>query len=51
MLVVMTFIAWIVYKKFGLRILRSHWVNFDLIWAAALLIVGAIALLGSFGSI
>jgi hypothetical protein len=51
MLVVMALIAWFVYKKFGLRILRSHWVNFDLIWAAALLIVGAIALLGSFGSL
>jgi hypothetical protein len=50
MLVVMAFVAWFVYKKFGLRILRSHWINFDLIWAAALLIVGAIALLGSFGS-
>jgi len=51
MLVVMAVVAWFVYKKFGLRILRSHWINFDLIWAAALLIVGAIALLGSLGSI
>ncbi len=51
MLVVMVLIAWFVYKKFGLRILRSHWINFDLIWAAALLIVGGIALLGSFGVI
>jgi hypothetical protein len=50
MLLVMALIAWVVYKKFGLRILRSHWINFDLIWAAALLIIGAIALLGSFGS-
>jgi hypothetical protein len=50
MLVVMALIAWVVYKKFGLRILRSHWINFDLIWAAALLLVGSIALLGSFGS-
>lgn len=50
MLVVMALIAWVVYKKFGLRILRSHWINFDLIWAAALLLVGAIALLGTFGS-
>ena len=48
MLVVMALIAWVVYKKFGLRILRSHWINFDLIWAGALLIVGTIALLGSF---
>ena len=49
MLVVMALVAWVVYKKFGLRILRSHWINFDLIWAGALIIVGAIALLGSFG--
>jgi hypothetical protein len=48
MLAVMALIAWVVYKKFGLRILRSHWINFDLIWAGALIIVGAIALVGSF---
>jgi hypothetical protein len=50
MLVVMALIAWVVYKKFGLRILRSHWINFDLIWAGALIIVGAIALIGSLGA-
>jgi hypothetical protein len=49
MLAVMALVAWVVYKKFGLRILRSHWINFDLIWAGALLIVGTIALLGSVG--
>jgi hypothetical protein len=49
MLVVMALVAWFVYKRFGLQILRSHWINFDLIWAAALLIVGTIALLGSVG--
>jgi hypothetical protein len=49
MLVVMALVAWFVYKRFGLRILRSHWINFDLIWAAALLFVGSIALLRSFG--
>lgn len=47
MLIVMALVAWAVYKKLGLRILRSHWINFDLIWAAALFIVGAIALLRS----
>ncbi|HEU0292018.1 MAG TPA: hypothetical protein VFR47_04745 [Anaerolineales bacterium] len=51
MLAVMALVAWLVYKKLGLRILRSHWINFDLIWAAALLVVGAIALLGSIRSI
>lgn len=49
MLAVMALVAWFVYKKFGLRILRSHWINFDIIWAAALLIVGSIALLGGLG--
>ena len=49
MLVVMAVVAWVVYRRFGLAILRQHWVNFDLIWAAALLLVGAIALLGGFG--
>lgn len=49
MLAVMALVALVVYKKFGLTILRSHWVNFDLIWAAALLIVGVIALLGGIG--
>ena len=48
MLAVMALVAWIVYKRFGLAILRSHWVNFDLIWSAALLLVGVIALLGVF---
>ncbi len=49
MLAVMAAIAWVVYKRFGLAILRQHWVNFDLIWAAALLVVGVIALLGGVG--
>jgi len=49
MLIVMALVAWIVYRKFGLTILRSHWINFDLIWAAALLLVGVIALLGGAG--
>lgn len=49
MLAVMAVIAWVVYKRFGLAILRQHWVNFDLIWAAALLVVGVIALLGGVG--
>jgi hypothetical protein len=50
MLAVMALVAWFVYKRFGLRILRSHWINFDLIWAAALMIAGAVALIGSIGS-
>jgi hypothetical protein len=43
MLVTMAAIAWIVYRKLGLRVLRKGWVNFDLIWSAALLVVGGIA--------
>jgi hypothetical protein len=37
--------AWIVYKRLGLAVLRQNWINFDLIWAVALLVVGAIALI------
>jgi hypothetical protein len=44
MLVVMALIAWIVYKKVGLAVLRTNWINFDLIWAIALLIVGSFSL-------
>jgi hypothetical protein len=44
MLAVMALVAWIVYKKLGLMVLRKNWINFDLIWAGALLIVGGIAL-------
>jgi hypothetical protein len=44
MLGVMGLVAWIVYKKVGLAILKKSWLNFDLIWAVALLLVGALAL-------
>ena len=44
MLVVMAAIAWIVYRKLGLKVLRQSWINFDLIWAIALLAVGGIAI-------
>jgi hypothetical protein len=40
----MTAVAWVVYTRVGLSILRRGWVNFDLIWAAALIVVGALAL-------
>lgn len=49
MLVVMALVAWVVYKRLGLAILRQRWVNFDLIWAVALLVVGGIALLSGVG--
>lgn len=44
MLAVMAAVAWIVYRKLGLAVLRRSWVNFDLIWAVALLVVGVLAL-------
>lgn len=44
MLMVMGAIAWLVYKKLGLAVLCQQWVNFDLMWAVALLLVGGMAL-------
>lgn len=44
MMAVMAAVAWIVYKRLGLSVLRRSWVNFDLIWAVALLVVGGVAL-------
>jgi hypothetical protein len=37
-------IAWVVYKKLGLSILRQSWVNLDLIWASALIATAALTL-------
>jgi hypothetical protein len=37
-------IALIVYTKIGVRFLRTGWVNLDLVWAAALILTGLIAL-------
>jgi hypothetical protein len=51
MLVVMVVVAWLVYKRFGLKILRSHWINFDLVWAGALLVAGVVALFGNLGAL
>ena len=44
MWLVMGAVAWIVYRKLGLAVLRRSWINFDLIWAVSLLVVGGIAL-------
>jgi hypothetical protein len=38
-------IALIVYRKLGLRMLRTMWINLDLIWGGALVVTGAVALL------
>jgi hypothetical protein len=37
--------ALLVYRKFGLAMLRRSWFNLDLIWAIALLVTGFVALL------
>jgi hypothetical protein len=47
MLLVMAVIAWAVYKWVGLAILRQRWINFDLVWAVALLVVGVVAAVGA----
>ena len=44
-LLVTGLIAWAVYAKLGLAILRSAWLNLDLIWALALMATGAFTLL------
>jgi len=38
-------IAWVVYRKVGLALLRKAWVNFELVWAAALVATGLATLL------
>ena len=38
-------IAWVVYSKFGLAILRKAWLNLDAVWAAALLVTSVVVLL------
>jgi len=47
MLLTMAVIAWVVYWKLGLKVLRQGWVNFDLIWSVALIAVGGIALVAA----
>jgi hypothetical protein len=44
-LLVTGLIAVIVYRKLGLRLLRTMWINLDLIWGGALLITGALTLI------
>lgn len=41
----MTAIALVVYAKFGVSFLRKAWFNVDLVWAAALIVAGLVALL------
>ncbi|MBV9155965.1 MAG: hypothetical protein JO097_06865 [Acidobacteriaceae bacterium] len=43
-LIVTAAVALLVYQKFGLAMLRRSWFNLDLIWAAALVLTGLLAL-------
>jgi hypothetical protein len=44
-LLVTGLIAVVVYRKLGLRMLRTMWINLDVIWGGALVVTGAMALL------
>jgi hypothetical protein len=44
-LLVTTLIAWIVFTWLGVGLLRRSWINLDAIWAAALIVTGAVTLL------
>jgi hypothetical protein len=37
-------VALLVYRKFGLALLRKAWFNLDLVWATALIVTGCVAL-------
>jgi hypothetical protein len=43
-LLVTTVVAFVVYRRFGLKLLRTAWFNIDLLWAVALIAAGLIAL-------
>lgn len=43
-LIVTGAIAWLVYEKLGLSLLRKAWLNMDLIWSAALIVTGCVVL-------
>jgi hypothetical protein len=44
-LVVTGSVAWLVYEKLGLALLRKAWLNLDLIWAVALVVTGCFVLI------
>ena len=44
MVIVMGTIAIVIYEKIGLAILRSAWINLDVIWASALIAAGLLSL-------
>jgi hypothetical protein len=38
--------AWLVYARLGLAVLRTSWINLDLVWAGALVLTGLLTLVG-----
>ena len=44
-LLVTGLVAWVVYRKFGLGLLRKSWFNFNLVWGAVLVATGLFTLL------
>jgi hypothetical protein len=38
-------IAWVVYRKLGLAVLRKAWVNLDVVWGAALVVTSVVTLM------
>jgi hypothetical protein len=38
-------IAWVVYSKFGLAILRKAWINLNVVWGAALVVTSVVTLM------
>jgi hypothetical protein len=44
-LAVMVIVAWVVYRRLGLTLLRRAWLNMDWVWAGALVVTGIVVLL------
>jgi hypothetical protein len=44
-LVVTSLVAWIIYSRVGVAILRTAWFNLDWLWACVLVVTGAVVLL------
>ncbi len=42
-LLAMTLVAWVVYRKLGVAILRKAWLNLEAVWATALVAAGVVA--------
>jgi hypothetical protein len=43
-LLVTTLVAWVVFARFGVALLRTTWINLDAIWAAALILTGVLTM-------